>query len=399
MHARTSWLRLVFLLSTLLIPTTAFAQGSIGGLVKDSTGAVLPGVTVEAASPVLIEKVRTTISDSSGRYQIVDLRPGSYTITFTLPGFNTVKRDGVIVAGSGNVAVDADLRVGALEETVTVTGETPVVDTQSITQQRVLNSEMVDALPSARNYFGLARMIPGTLGGGNDVGGSLIQDVGQSVIVHGSRNVDQRVTVNGVSTMTLQAGGNIGGQTPDVGSASEVTVDTNSLSADLPTGGVRINFVPKDGGNRFSNSTFLTFANESLQGDNFSDELRTAGLGTPEQAGERVRHQRVARRPVQAEQGVVLVLDALQHDRERGAGLRQQVRLRSGQLLALRARHTTPGREQGHADQQQPARHVAGEPAQQDCRHLQGRQVVQLSEQHQRHACRPRRAATAASRG
>ena len=99
--------------------------------------------------------------------------------------------------------------------------------------------------------------------------------------MHGSRNVDQRVTVNGVNTMTLQAGGNIGGQTPDVGSAAEVTVDTNSLSADLPTGGVRINFVPKDGGNRFSNSTFFTFTNESLQGDNFSDELRAAGLSTP----------------------------------------------------------------------------------------------------------------------
>jgi len=281
MHARTSWLGLVFLLSVFLLPSMALAQGSISGLVKDTTGAVLPGVTVEAASPVLIEKVRTTISDNSGRYQIIDLRPGSYTVTFTLPGFNTVKRDGVTLAGTGNAVVDADLRVGALEETVTVTGEAPVVDTQSITQQRVLNSEMVDALPSARNYFGLARMIPGTLGGGNDVGGSLIQDVGQSVIVHGSRNVDQRVTVNGVSTMTLQAGGNIGGQTPDVGSASEVTVDTNSLSADLSTGGVRINFVPKDGGNRFSNSTFVTFANDSLQGDNFSDDLRTAGLGTP----------------------------------------------------------------------------------------------------------------------
>ena len=105
----------------------------------------------------------------------------------------------------------------------------------------------------------------------------MIQDVGQSVTVHGSRNVDQRVTVNGVNTMTLQAGGNIGGQTPDVGSAAEVTVDTNSLSADLSTGGVRINFVPKDGGNRFSNSTFFTFTNESLQGNNFSDELQAGG--------------------------------------------------------------------------------------------------------------------------
>jgi hypothetical protein len=156
-----------------------------------------------------------------------------------------------------------------------------MVDVRSSTQQRVLNSDVIDALPSARNYFGLARMMPNTMGGGNDVGGSLIQDVGQSVTVHGSRNVDQRVTVNGVNTMTLQAGGNIGGQTPDVGSAAEVTVDTNSLSADLPTGGVRINFVPKDGGNKFANSTFLTFSNENLQGDNFSEELRLAGLSTP----------------------------------------------------------------------------------------------------------------------
>jgi len=281
MYARTSWTKLVFLLSILLIPSVVVAQGSIAGLVKDSSGAVLPGVTIEAASPVLIEKVRTTISDSSGRFQIVDLRPGTYTVTFALPGFNTVKREGITLAGSANATVDADMRVGSLEETVTVTGEAPVVDTSTLTQQRVLSSDAIDALPSARNYFGLARMIPGTLGGGNDVGGSLIQDVGQSVIVHGSKNVDQRVTVNGVSTMTLQAGGNIGGQTPDVGSASEVTVDTNSLSADLPTGGVRINFVPKDGGNRFSNSTFLTFANEGMQGDNFSDELRAAGLVTP----------------------------------------------------------------------------------------------------------------------
>ena len=241
----------------------------------------MPGVTVEAASPVLIEKVRTAVTDANGRYQLVDLRPGTYVVTFTLSGFNTVKREGVTLSGSGVANVDGEMRVGSLEETITVTGEAPIVDVRSSTQQRVLNSDVIDALPSARNYFGLARMMPNTMGGGNDVGGSLIQDVGQSVTVHGSRNVDQRVTINGVNTMTLQAGGNIGGQTPDVGSAAEVTVDTNSLSADLPTGGVRINFVPKDGGNRFSNSTFLTFSNESLQGSNFSDELRLAGLSTP----------------------------------------------------------------------------------------------------------------------
>jgi hypothetical protein len=263
------------------MPATALAQATLVGVVKDTSGAVLPGVTVEASSPVLIEKVRTTVSDGNGRFQITELRPGNYLVTFTLTGFNTVRRDGVVLSGSGSTTVDAELRVGALEETITVTGEAPVVDTQTVTKQQVLNSDTVNALPSARNYFGLARMIPGTSGGGNDVGGSNIQQVGQSVTVHGSRNTDQRITANGVNTMTLQAGGNIGGQTPDLGSASEVTVDTTSLSADLPTGGVRVNFIPRDGGNRFSGTTFFTFSNDSLQGDNYTSELQQAGLGTP----------------------------------------------------------------------------------------------------------------------
>ena len=164
---------------------------------------------------------------------------------------------------------------------MTVTGEAPVVDTSTITKQAVLNAETVDSLPTSRNYFGLARMVPGTTGGGNDVGGSAIQDVGTGVTVHGSRSTDQRVTVNGVSTMTLQAGGSIGGQTPDVGSAAEVTVDTTNLSADLPTGGLRINFIPRDGGNKFANSTFFTISDDSLQGNNFSADLKAAGLPTP----------------------------------------------------------------------------------------------------------------------
>ncbi len=268
----------------LLVPSMALAQASITGNVKDTSGAVLPGVTVEAASPVLIEKTRTVVTDSNGRYQIVDLRPGTYTVTFTLTGFNTFKRDGVVLAGAAVNTVDADLRVGSLEETITVTGEAPVVDTHSLTKQQVLSSDVVDALPSARNYVTLGRMVSGTNAtgnGANDVGGSLIQDVGGSLTVHGSRATDQRVTANGINTMTLQAGGNIGGQTPDVGSAAEVSIDTTSLSADLPTGGVRINFIPRDGGNRFADSAFFTFANKGLQGDNFSDELKAAGLATP----------------------------------------------------------------------------------------------------------------------
>ncbi|MBM3818635.1 MAG: TonB-dependent receptor [Acidimicrobiia bacterium] len=269
------------LLVSVLVPSAAHAQASIAGVVRDTSGAVLPGVTVEAASPVLIEKVRTTVTDGNGRFQIVDLRPGSYSVTFTLPGFNAVRRDGITLSGANTSTVDAELRVGSLEETITVTGEAPTVDVQTTTRQSVLDNETIAALPTSRNYATLARLIPGTNSNVNDVGGSAIQDVGGSTTIHGSKNTDQRVTLNGINTMTLQAGGNIGGQIPDVGSAAEITVDTSSLSAEMPTGGVRINFVPKDGGNTFSNSTFLTFSNDSLAGDNFSDELRAAGLGTP----------------------------------------------------------------------------------------------------------------------
>ena len=264
-----------------LVPSLAYAQASITGVVRDTSGAVMPGVTVEAASPVLIEKVRTAVTDGNGRYQIVDLRPGAYTVTFTLAGFNTVRRDGITLQGAGASVVDVELRVGALEETITVTGEAPVVDVSSASRSSVLSADTIDALPTARNYVTLARLIPAASGGGTDVGGSALQGVGGSVTIHGSREQDQRVTLNGINTMTLQAGGNIGGQIPDVGSAAEVTVDHTGVSAELPTGGVRINFIPRDGGNQFADSTFFTFSHDKLQGSNFSEELRAAGLGTP----------------------------------------------------------------------------------------------------------------------
>src|SRR5437773_6975659 len=114
----------------LLLPSIVFAQATIAGVVRDASAAVLPGVTVEASSPALIEKSRTVISDGTGQYRITDLPPGSYVVTFSLAGFTTVKRDGLVVSGSGVIAVNADLRVGSLAETVTVTGESPVVDTQ-----------------------------------------------------------------------------------------------------------------------------------------------------------------------------------------------------------------------------------------------------------------------------
>ena len=273
----------VVLSCLLIIPAVAYAQASIAGTVKDASGAVLPGVSVEAASPVLIEKTRNVVSDGSGNYRIENLRPGSYTVTFTLTGFSTVRRDDVTVSGSGVTPADATLRVGAVAETITVTGETPLVDVSSTKKEVVLDHDSIQALPSSRQYFTLARVAPGTTGGGGDVGGGAIADVGQSLTVHGSKAVDQRVMLNGLSIMTLQAGGNIGGQQPDVGSAAEIAVDTTSLSAEMSTGGIRINFIPRDGGNTFGNSTFFTFANQSMQGNNYTAALKAAGLATPTQ--------------------------------------------------------------------------------------------------------------------
>ena len=272
----------LFVLSSIvMLPAFASAQASITGVVQDPSGGVLPGVTVEASSPALIEKVRTAVTDGNGRFQIVELRPGPYRVTFSLTGFSTVVRDGVELTGSSVARIDAELRVGTVQESVTVTGEAPTVDVQTVRRQQVLSAEMIDALPTARNYVTLARLIPGTVGGGNDVGGSELQGTGGSVSIHGSRIVDQRVTLNGISTMTLQAGGNVGGQIPDVGSAQEITVDSSGLSAELATGGIRINFIPRDGGNTFANSTFFTFSNGGMQGSNFTQRLKDAGLGTP----------------------------------------------------------------------------------------------------------------------
>src|SRR5262245_20832241 len=144
-------LRLLLLLAVLL-PTAAYAQSSITGTVKDASGAVLPGVTVEAASPVLIEKVKSAVTDSTGTYRIVDLRPGTYTVTFSLTGFSPVKRENYVLAADFVSTLNTDMKVGGLEETITVTGESPIVDVQTTRQQRTLDLDLVQSIPTARGY-------------------------------------------------------------------------------------------------------------------------------------------------------------------------------------------------------------------------------------------------------
>src|SRR3954466_7309502 len=151
----------VLLAGGVLMPTLLFAQAVIAGSVKDSSGGVLPGVSVEAASPALIEKVGVAVSDGTGQDRIETLRPGPYTVTFSLQGFSTYKREGIELTGSFTATVNADLKVGTLSETITVSGETPVVDVQSAKREMTLNTEIVKAIPTVRSYNAMVVLVPG----------------------------------------------------------------------------------------------------------------------------------------------------------------------------------------------------------------------------------------------
>ena len=265
----------------LLVPAFAHAQASIAGVVKDPSGAVLPGVTVEAASPVLIEKLRSITTDGTGQYRIVDLRPGAYTVTFTLPGFSTVRREGIELTGSFTATVNAELKVGELSETITVTGESPIVDVQGTNQQRVIGKEVLDAIPAGRSHVSFTVLIPGvTTNGPQDVGGT--STLGATFMsIHGNRASDQRVMIDGFTIRNIAAQGQNANIMPDIGGAQELTVDYGAASAERAYAGLQINLIPREGGNAFKASFFATGVNSSFQSDNYTDELKAQGLSAP----------------------------------------------------------------------------------------------------------------------
>ncbi|HXD74038.1 MAG TPA: carboxypeptidase-like regulatory domain-containing protein [Vicinamibacterales bacterium] len=187
------------LLLLVLVPAMAFAQATIAGVVKDASGAVLPGVTVEVASPALIEKTRTAVTDGTGTYRVVDLRPGTYAVTFTLTGFSTVKREGIELTGSFTATINADMKVGSLEETITVTGETPIVDTQSVRRQTTVSNDIISNMPAARSYAGVMMLIPATT---TQAGANLDIQVTPGMLVFGGaggRVNEARIQVDGLT--------------------------------------------------------------------------------------------------------------------------------------------------------------------------------------------------------
>jgi hypothetical protein len=242
-----------------VVPTVVSAQGAIGGIVRDTSGAVLPGVTVAAASPVLIERARSAVTDSNGQYLIVDLRPGVYTVTFTLAGFTSVKREGLELTTGVTLPVNAELKVGTIEETVVVTGATPVVDVQNTRHQAVLTREVLDAIPRTRQQLQTATLVPGIVQSVAmpDVGGSTVQASGE-VAIHGGRSTDQIWAMDGMKIQEGGAGARRAFLFSD-STAQEQTVETSGLSAEFPTGGVRMNLVPKEGGNTFRGTIYGDF--------------------------------------------------------------------------------------------------------------------------------------------
>jgi len=277
----------VFALACLLAwPTTARAQSAFAGVVKDTTGAVLPGVTVEAASDVLIEKVRSVTSDANGAYRIENLRPGIYSITFSLPGFSTVKKDGIELPSNFVSTINGDLKVGAVEETVTVSGESPVVDVQTNVKAQVLSRDVLDAVPSAHTIQSVGQLVVGVNLTAPDVGGS--QAMQQTYFsVHGLGAAQTSVLIDGMIMNGLQGDGAIQSYLNE-GANQEMVYQTGGGTVDSPTGGVKINLVPKEGGNRFSGNLFEGYEssrNSFWQSNNLTDRLSNLGVRLVDKIG------------------------------------------------------------------------------------------------------------------
>ena len=267
-------------LCSLLLPGAVSAQSSITGLVKDTTGAVLPGVTIETTSPAIIEKVRTAVSDGQGRYTIIDLRPGVYKVTFTVPGFTTFVQDRIDLPSNFTATVNAEMKLGAVEESVTVSGQSPVVDVQNAQRTTVLSRDLLDAIPVARMYQAEGALAVGTKVSDQNVGGARAA-VNPRLTAHMSVTKDTTIDVDGMKMNTLVGGGD---SHPDHNDAmsQEITVQTAALGAEVSAGGPHLNLVPREGGNRFNGATYLGYTNGSFQTNNLTQNLIDRGLKTPD---------------------------------------------------------------------------------------------------------------------
>ena len=273
---------LLLLVGMLALPAASGAQvlGTIAGNVKDGSGAVLPGVTVEAASPALIEKVRSAVTDGSGQYRIINLPPGTYSVTFSLTGFSTVKREGVEVSPNVTANIDGELKVGAVQETITVTGESPIVDIQSSAQTRTMTDTAFKELPSGGSWIQMAALVPAVSASNTDVGGVLGDQTGAQVNAHGSRPGDGVSMIDGMRIGNMYIDSNLTNMSLSPLLFDQVEVSLSGQMGETGTNGVIMNAIPKAGGNTFSGSILANGSGPSLQGNNVTADLQARGLTT-----------------------------------------------------------------------------------------------------------------------
>ena len=259
----------------LLIPTAAYAQATLAGVVRDASEAVLPGVTVEASSPSLIERVRSAVTDGSGQYRITELTPGTYTLTFSLTGFSTVKREAISVSGSGVITINADLKVGAVEETITVSGETPVVDTQSARRQAVLSNDVINTLPATRSYGALLTAIPGLQVDNTANRGAQTTPFMTFFTANGGRANEGRMMIDGLNVAASFNGGGVSTFIYDIANTAEMQVTVSGALGEAENGGPQLNLVPKTGGNKYEGSFFYSSAGKWSTGNNLDGSCPT----------------------------------------------------------------------------------------------------------------------------
>ena len=265
---------LVALALILGVPTAAVGQPSIGGLVKNPAGEVLPGVLVEASSPALIENTRSAVTDGNGRYRIEDLRPGTYKVRFTLAGWVPYEQDGVELSGSLTATVNAQLGIPGLTEQITVTADNPVVDVHAPRREVTLTGEVVKSVPTIRSYNALVALIPGVVSSVNDV---VTSTVATSFPIHGGRTNEGRLLLDGLTVGSPPSGNSATSYVVDVGDAQEVTFAAGGLG-EVETAGLVMNIIPKAGGNITRGSLFASGTGEHLQSNNLTAELERQGL-------------------------------------------------------------------------------------------------------------------------
>jgi hypothetical protein len=267
-----------FLLVTIVVlfPSIALAQATLTGTVRDASGGVAPGVLVEASSEALIERTRTTVSDSNGQWRIINLTPGTYLVKFSLQGFATTVKEGIELSGSQTVIVPAEMTIGNLQETVSVVAESPVVDVQNAKREIVLKGEFVNALPATRNYSSILSTIP-ALTVGIATSAETTPEMQLFSARGGSAN-EGRMQIDGMIVAAAFSGGGVSSFTYNTSDAAELTVNISGGLGESETGGPTMNIVPRSGGNRFAGQAFFSDAGEWSRSENIDDELRSFGI-------------------------------------------------------------------------------------------------------------------------